>query len=41
MKSTSILRVPDDKRHLLTAALLWVVLAGVCVVFANVIAAGN
>ncbi len=39
MKQTSILHLPDNKRHLLSAAILWVVFAGVCVVFANVMAA--
>lgn len=41
MKHTYTLRLSDDKRRLLTAASLWVVLAGVCVAFANVIAATN
>lgn len=40
MKQTSILQIPDDKRHLLTAAILWVIFAGVCVAFANVLASG-
>lgn len=40
MKHTSILHLPDDKRHLLNAAVLWVIFAGICVVFANVLAAG-
>jgi len=38
MKQTSILHLPNDKKHLLTAAVLWVVFAGICVVFANVLA---
>lgn len=40
MKQTSLLHLPDDKRHLLNAAVLWVIFAGVCVVLANVMAAG-
>lgn len=39
MKHTSILHIPDHQKHLINAAVLWVIFAGICVVFANVIAA--